>query len=54
MSPEAVARIGLRGLFARRAVVTPGLVNWLTAQFPRYVPRSLGVLLADVSMRGEA
>lgn len=54
MTPEAVARIGINGLFRNKAVVTPGLVNWLTAQFPRYVPRSLGVLLADVSMRGEA
>jgi uncharacterized protein len=54
MTPGEVARLGVRGLFRGKAVVTPGFVNWLSAQMTRFVPRSLGVLLADLSMRGEA
>jgi hypothetical protein len=37
---EQVARAGYEGLMKGKAVVIPGLVNWLGAQSPRVLPRS--------------
>jgi short-subunit dehydrogenase len=36
-----VVEAGLRGLDRNKALVIPGLVNKLTAQSPRFIPRAL-------------
>jgi uncharacterized protein len=52
MTADEVARIGVRGLFAGKAVVIPGFMNWLSAQMIRFTPRGLAVRLAELTMRG--
>jgi hypothetical protein len=37
---EQVARAGYEGLMKGKAIVIPGLMNWLGAQSPRILPRS--------------
>jgi short-subunit dehydrogenase len=41
MSPEAVAKIAVRGLFKEKAEIIPGFTNKLHAFFPRFFPKSL-------------
>jgi short-subunit dehydrogenase len=41
MDSDTVADAGYRGALAGRAVVVPGLANWVGSWLPRFVPRSL-------------
>jgi short-subunit dehydrogenase len=40
-TPEHVADAGVRGLVAGRAVVIPGLLNWILAESVRVTPRAM-------------
>lgn len=41
MSADAVARAGLKGLFAGKRVVVPGMMNKLSIELPRFLPRAM-------------
>lgn len=41
MSPEAVAKIAIRGMFAGKAEIIPGFTNYLSAQLASMVPKNL-------------
>jgi uncharacterized protein len=41
MSAEAVARIGIDGMFKRKAEIIPGFVNWFSSQLTGFVPKML-------------
>lgn len=41
MSPDQVARIAVKGLFAGKSEVIPGFTNILNAYLPRFVPKIL-------------
>jgi uncharacterized protein len=41
MSAKAVAKIGIDGMFACRAEIIPGFVNWISSQMTGFVPKSL-------------
>lgn len=41
MSPDAVARIALQGLFRGRSEIVPGWINKLNAFLPRFFPKSV-------------
>lgn len=41
MSPDDVAKIGLKGLFAGKSEVIPGFTNLLNAYLPKFVPKIL-------------
>jgi short-subunit dehydrogenase len=41
MKPEAVARIGVRGMFRGKAEIIPGFMNWLTANLTYFLPKAL-------------
>ncbi len=41
MKPEAVAKIGIKGMLRGKAEIIPGFVNWLSVQFTYLVPKSL-------------
>lgn len=50
-SAEQVAAAGYRAMHAGRRVVVPGLLNWLSAQAPRLVPRRLVTSLVSAMMK---
>jgi hypothetical protein len=41
MSPEAVAKIGIKGMFKKKAEVIPGFVNWISVQLTYLVPKAI-------------
>jgi short-subunit dehydrogenase len=41
MSPDDVARIGLKGLFAGKSEIIPGFINVLNAYLPKFAPKAL-------------
>ncbi len=41
MTPEAVAKIAIKGMFNKKAEVIPGFVNWLSVQLTYLVPKSI-------------
>ena len=41
MKPEDVAKIGLAGMFAKKAEIIPGMVNKISAGAASYLPKSL-------------
>ena len=41
MSAEQVARIGLKGMFAGKAEIIPGFVNWISVKMVSFVPKSI-------------
>jgi len=41
MGAEEVARIGLKGMFAGKAEIIPGFVNWISVKMVSFVPKSL-------------
>lgn len=51
MSARAVAGIGINAALRGQAVVTPGLINKLTALATKLVPRSVATYLAGALMR---
>lgn len=51
MSASSVARIGINAALRGQAVVTPGLINKLTALTTKLIPRSLATILAGILMR---
>ncbi len=51
MESKAVAASGIRAMLARRASVTPGLLNTLFAFMMRFLPYQFQAFLADQAMR---
>ena len=47
MKPEAVAKIGIKGMLRGKAEIIPGFVNWLSVQFTYLVPKSLTEKIAQ-------
>ena len=45
MSARAVARIGYQAMMKGQDMVVPGFSNWLTAQFPRFLPHRLAAAI---------
>jgi short-subunit dehydrogenase len=49
MTPEDVAKIGLKGMFSGKAEIVPGLLNkitvWFTAIVPKSIPENIAVNL---------
>jgi len=41
MSAKAVAKIGINGMFASRAEIIPGFVNWISSQMTGFIPKAL-------------
>lgn len=41
MSPELVAKSGLKGMFEKKAEIIPGFLNQLSSFFARHLPKSL-------------
>ncbi|MDZ4713906.1 MAG: SDR family oxidoreductase [Cytophagales bacterium] len=41
MKPEAVASIAIDGMFAGKAEIIPGFINWISAKFAELVPKVL-------------
>ncbi|MCA0233871.1 MAG: SDR family NAD(P)-dependent oxidoreductase [Bacteroidetes bacterium] len=41
MTPEAVGKIAVKGLFAKKSEIIPGFLNVLNAHLPKYVPKIL-------------
>jgi len=41
MSPPAVAKIAIRGMFAKKAEIIPGFTNYISAKLASMVPKSL-------------
>jgi uncharacterized protein len=41
MSAQAVAKIGIEGMFASKAEIIPGFVNWISSQLTGFVPKSI-------------
>jgi hypothetical protein len=41
MTPKLVAKIGIDAMFAGKAEVIPGFVNWVSAKFTSFLPKSL-------------
>jgi len=41
MPADVVARIGIKGLFADKAEIIPGFVNWISAKMVSFVPKML-------------
>ena len=52
MTAEAVARIGLRGMFRGKPVVVPGAINKFLAWTPRILPRSWTTHIAGRMTKG--
>lgn len=52
MDSDAVARVGVKGMFAGRSLVIPGIVNWFVSQFPRFTPRRMVTFLAGMAQQG--
>lgn len=50
MSAEKVARIGLEGTLARKAVIIPGFFNKLSCLFPRFLPNKMNLMLSKNAM----
>jgi uncharacterized protein len=41
MKPEEVARIAVKGMFAGKAEVVPGFLNWISVGFVKHLPKPL-------------
>ena len=50
MSAEKVARIGLDGTLAKKAIIIPGFFNKLTCFFPRFLPNKMNLMLSKNAM----
>ena len=46
MTPEAVARIAIRGLLANKAEIIPGFINWASVKLVPLLPKALPELIA--------
>jgi len=47
MSPEAVAKIGINGMFAGKTEIIPGFTNYLSAKLAEIVPKGLTEKIAS-------
>ena len=47
MKPEAVAKIGIKGMLRGKSEIIPGFVNWLSVQFTYLVPKSITESVAE-------
>ena len=52
MSSQKVAAIGVKGMFAGKRVVIPGIANRFACRLPRFMPGELMIAAADVMMSG--
>ena len=50
MTADEVARMGLKGMFKRKAVIVPGWINKIACFLPRLLPRGLALTLAEIMM----
>lgn len=50
MTAEAVVRMGLRGMFQRKAVIVPGWLNKIACFLPRLLPRGFALTMAEIMM----
>jgi short-subunit dehydrogenase len=41
MKAEDVAKIGINGMFNKKAEILPGFVNWISVQLTYLVPKSI-------------
>ncbi len=41
MTPEAVAKVALNGMFSGKAEIIPGFTNWLSAKLAEIVPKAI-------------
>jgi len=46
MKPEAVAKIAIRGMFAGKAEIIPGVTNYIAAQLTSLVPKGITEVIA--------
>jgi len=46
MTPESVAKIGLRGMFSGKAEILPGFINWFGAKMAEILPKALPETIA--------
>ncbi|MBV8252747.1 MAG: SDR family oxidoreductase [Chitinophaga sp.] len=54
MTPEAVAKIAVRGLFSGKAEIIPGFTNKLNAWLPKFFPKTLVEKIAgDIYVSGD-
>ncbi|MFP4363568.1 MAG: SDR family NAD(P)-dependent oxidoreductase [Spirochaetia bacterium] len=51
MSPEQVAKAAVAGMIKNKPAIVPGLLNKITAVFPRFVPRQVSAVIAAALMR---
>jgi uncharacterized protein len=47
MKPEAVAKIGVEGMFKGKAEILPGFVNWISVQLTYFMPKSIPEKIAE-------
>ncbi len=47
MSPEAVAKIGIKGMFNGKAEIIPGFTNWFSVNLTYFVPKGLTESVAE-------
>lgn len=50
MSAEEVVKISLKGIFARKTIVVPGLLNKIACLAPRLLPMNFAMTLAEIAM----
>jgi short-subunit dehydrogenase len=51
MTAQEVARQGIAGMLAGRAVIVPGFLNKITCALPRFIPSGLSITLAERVMK---
>jgi short-subunit dehydrogenase len=51
MDAEKVAFIGLKGTFAKKSVIIPGLFNKLSCLFPIFLPNSMNLKIAEKALK---
>jgi len=47
MTSDKVAKIGLKGMFAKKAEIIPGFVNWISVQLTYLIPKSIPEKIAE-------
>lgn len=46
MKPEQVAKIAINGMYAKKAEIIPGFINWTTVKLVQLLPKALPELIA--------
>lgn len=50
MSPQKVARLGIEGTLAKKAVIIPGILNKLSCFIPRFFPNQVNLMISEKAM----